>query len=212
MDIKYFFNKKLEVLREFYATGKVPFDQVLEDAEAEYEQWSHGFAGEDEDPSPPVEVMDRYEKGNACKSLLGQACLSALQQTLKECLNDYIKDRGRWREAEKLVAKLKKEKQDGGWMEQYRIIFRDLLGCDWDKAPVPFSILEEIVLARNAIQHEAHTISFGRWRDRRYKSKYPVSLFADELFPELISVTEDNLRLAMDSIERFVEWPITIRG
>jgi hypothetical protein len=212
MDIKYFFKKKLEVLKEFYATGKVPFDQAIKDAEVEYDQWSHSIAGKDEDPSPPVEVMDRYEKGAACKSLLGEACLSALQQTLKECLNDYIKDRGRWREAEVLAAKLKKEKKDGGWLQRYKIVFRDLLGCDWDKAPVPFSILEEIVLARNVIEHEAHTISFARWRDRPYKSKYPVSLFSDELLPELISVTEDNLRQAMDSIEMFIEWLITIRG
>jgi len=212
MDIEYFFKKKLEVLKEFYATGKVPFDQVIKDAETEYEQWSHSFGGEDEDPSPPVEMMDRYEKGHACKSLLGQACLSALQQTLKECFNDYIKDRGLWREAEQLETTLKKEKRDGGWLQQYRKIFRDLLGCDWDKAPVPFSILEEIVLARNAIEHQPHLGFSYRWRDRQYKSKYPVSLFADELFPELISVTEDNLRLAMDSIETFVKWLIRSTG
>jgi len=204
MDIKYFFKKKLEVLKEFYATGKVPFDQVIKDAEAEYEQWSHSFAGEDQDPSPPVEVMDKYEKGYACKSLLGQACLSALQQTLKEYLKEFINDRGQWGEAERLISKLRK--QGFGELQCYKTVFRNLLGCDWDKAPVPFSILEEIVLARNAIQHEGYISSLDRWRDRQYKSKYPVSLFANEVLPRMISVTEDNLWLAMDSTERFVEW------
>ncbi|MGB7590954.1 MAG: hypothetical protein WBO19_06910 [Terriglobia bacterium] len=204
MDIRYFFNKKLEVLREFYATGKVPFDQVIKDAEADYEQWSHRFAGADEDPSPPVEVMDKYEKGYACKSLLGQACLSALQQTLKEYLKEFINNRGQWREAERRISKLKQ--QGFGELQCYKTVFRELLGCDWDKGPVPFSILEEIVLARNAVQHEGHISSLDRWRDRQYKSKYPVSLFANENLPTLISVTEDNLRLAMDSVERFVEW------
>ncbi len=41
MDIKYLFDKKLEVLRGFYATGKVYFGQVIKDAEAEYEQWCY---------------------------------------------------------------------------------------------------------------------------------------------------------------------------
>jgi hypothetical protein len=204
MDIRYFFNKKLEVLREFYATGKVPFDQVIKDAEVEYDQWSHSIAGEDEDPNPPVEVMDRYEKGAACKSLLGQACLSALQQTLKEYLKEFISDRGQWREAERRISKLRQ--QGFGELQCYKTVFRELLGCDWDKGPVPFSILEEIVLARNAAQHEGHISSLDRWRDRQYKSKYPVSLFANENLPTLISVTEDNIRLAMDSVERFVEW------
>jgi hypothetical protein len=210
MDIKYFFNKKLEVLKEFYATGKVPFDQVIKDAEAEYEQWSHSVAGVDDDPSPPVELMDRYEKVNACKSLLGQACLSALQQTLKEYLDEFINDRGRWREGERLVSRLKK--QGLGWLQCYKTLFRELLGSDWGNAPVPFSMLEEIVLARNAIQHEGYISSLDRWRDQQYRSKYPVSLFANDVSPGLISVTEDNLRLAMDAIERFVEWLGTSRG
>jgi hypothetical protein len=68
------------------------------------------------------------------------------------------------------------------------------------------------VLARNAIQHEGYISSLDRWQDRQYKSKYPVSLFANEVLPGLISVTEDNLRLAMDAIERFVEWLETSRG
>ncbi|MGA2075364.1 MAG: hypothetical protein ABSH52_17880 [Terriglobia bacterium] len=210
MDIKYFFGKKLEVLREFYATGKVPFDQAMDDAEVEYDQWSSSFAGEDEDPSPPKEVMDRYEKGSACKSLLGQACLSALQQTLKEYLKEFISDRGQWREAERLISELRK--RGFGELQCYKTVFRELLGCDWDKGPIPFSILKEIVLARNAVQHEGHISSLDRWRDRQYKSKYPVSLFANEAFPTLISVTEDNLRLAMGSIERFVEWLEATRG
>ena len=71
---------------------------------------------------------------------------------------------------------------------------------------MPFSILEEIVLARNAIQHEGHISSLDRWQDRQYRSKYPASLFVDEMWPELISVAENNLRLAMDTIEKFVEW------
>jgi len=209
MDIRYFFDKKLAVLKEFYAKGKVPFDQSINEAERGYERWLHGVTGEDVDPAPPIELQDMYDSGKACKNLLGQAGLSALQQTFKEYLSECFSNRGCTREAEILISRLKKERI--GWLRCYKKAFQDLLGCDWDNAPVPFSILEDVVLARNAIQHEGHISSLDRWQDTEYRSKYPASLFVDEIWPGLISVTESNLKLAMDSIERFVGWLETCR-
>jgi hypothetical protein len=194
LDLKYFFDKKLNVLKEFYETSKVPFDQIINDAQAEYEQCS--------EEDPPMELEDKYEKANACKNLLWQACLSALQQILKEYLKEYIADRRCWTEAERIISSHRKE----GWLQGYRIAFRDLLGCDWGRAPTPWSVLEEIVLARNVIQHGGHIGLLNHRRDPQYKSKYPISLFSDETFPELISVTEDSLRLAMNAVEEFVIW------
>jgi hypothetical protein len=197
LNLKYLFDKKLNVLKEFYGTSKVPFDQIINDAQVGYEQCFAEY--------PPMELEDKYEKADACKNLLGQACLSALQQILKEYLKEYIGDRGCWPEVERLLSKLKNSHVKG-WLEQYKIAFRDLLGCDWDKAPTPFSVLEEIVLARNAIQHEGHIGLLNQRRDTQYKSKYPISLFSDEAFPGLISVTEDSLCLAMNAVEEFVTW------
>ncbi len=194
MDLRYFFDRKLNVLKEFHETAKLPFDQIIKGAQVEYEQCL--------DEDPPMELMEKYQKAYACKNLLGQACLSALQQILKEYRREYLEDRTCWTEAESIIAKYKKK----GWLQGYRIAFRDLLDCDWEKAPTPFSVLEEIVLARNAIQHEGRIAVLHQRRDGQYKTKYPISLFSDGAFPDLISVTEDTLCLAMSAVEEFVTW------
>ena len=36
MNLKYLFEKKLNVLKEFYETSKVPFDQIINDAQVGY--------------------------------------------------------------------------------------------------------------------------------------------------------------------------------
>ncbi|MGO9275184.1 MAG: hypothetical protein ACLQOO_33945 [Terriglobia bacterium] len=205
MDIKYFFDKELNVLKEFYAVAKAPFDQAVTDAEAEYHQWSGGIGTEGVDEGPPIELEAKYERATACRNLLTQACLSAVQQVLKEYLNEYLGDRGCWPEAERLMSSLKKSGVSG-WLERYKMAFRDLMGCDWDRSPVRLSLFEEMILARNVIQHEGHIGLLDKSRDQQYKSKYPISLYSDETFPELISVTDMSLRIAMDTVNDFVVW------
>jgi hypothetical protein len=136
---------------------------------------------------------------------LRQACLSALQQILKEYLNEYIRERGLWPEAQKRISSLKKGHVKG-WLRQYKIVFQELLGCNWERSPVPLSHFEEIVLARNVIEHEGHITLLEKRRDPQYRSKYPVSLYSDEMFPELVGVTEESLRKAMGMVNEFVTW------
>lgn len=156
------------------------------------------------------------------QNLLGQACLSAVYQILRESLDAAILRSGRKKAALGLLSQLRNQRKNEGWLPRYKTVFNDLLGCDWDKGPVPFSVLEEIVLARHATQHEGHINDLDRWQDKEYSRKYPTSLFVDKEDEILYSapeeqpqqlqgqkriyVTEDNLRVAIDTVRPFVDW------
>ncbi len=109
-----------------------------------------------------------------------------------------------------------------GWINGYRVLFRDHLGIDWAQGPSDLRILEEIVLARNTSQHPDSITTLHVKQSKKHAAQYPRSFFADEFellawgdrnahsaeqfWPIRLNVTRDKLLAAIDEVERFCDW------
>lgn len=108
-----------------------------------------------------------------------------------------------------------------GWINGYRVYFRDRLAIDWTKAPSKLNLLEEIVLIRNRAQHPECITTLQIRQSDSDAIKHPRSFFADEIemkmfggdqaqdelvLPCRLNVTRKRLLSAIDEADRFCSW------
>jgi len=89
------------------------------------------------------------------------------------------------------------------------------LGIDWNKGPVPLSNLEQLNLTRDDLIHNVDVLSIAVERNEKHAKRYPVGLFTDDLWAsigaERLKVDKENLRLAIELVEKFCTWIDGIR-
>ena len=106
-----------------------------------------------------------------------------------------------------------------GWLNGYRV-YCGRLGVDWSSAPSNLDLLEQIILARNTVQHPEDITSVRAPPHEKVAGLYPRGFFADALelamldslrgtrfiHPVRLGITHDNLRAALDEVDGFCEW------
>jgi hypothetical protein len=199
---------RLEFIRRFYETAAKPFEEIkrkIGESEAPYDNPPYS-----EDGLPPF--LDEWQEAEESLQFLGHACVSMLAAVLRLYFNVWERELGRT---------LDDSCREQGWINKYAACFKRNFGIDFRDGPSDLSLLEEIVLARNRIQHPEYIASPGPNYSRSDLEKLPRALFIDDverllfmdegkrLTPWLtpcVSVPGEKLRKALEQVGTFADW------
>ena len=182
MEVLFFLQMRTKFIRTFYEAASIPFTERKRKIEA----------GEDPFELPYSECYDppffkEWEEADEALDVLGQMCISMLSSSLQLYLKESVNElHGRYTSESMTKAGIGRPEDNkaafkDGWINGYRVYFRDQLAIDWANAPSNLNLLEEIVLARNLAQHPECITNLKIRQSDRDASKYPRSFFADEL-------------------------------
>jgi hypothetical protein len=150
--------------------------------------------------------------------VVGQACVALLSDTLKLYFNT-MRTR---------VIGFKFGKDDdqnrkrSGFVAANKAALGEILKTDWADCAVRFDVIEQVVLARNRVQHGDHLSSLAVQHDSNTLLKHPQPFFANEDELKLWSdaggdpdavftapslrITRENLFAAIVEIEQLADW------
>jgi hypothetical protein len=220
MDLSYFMRERTALIRLFYQKGRVPFDQMQRDIEAEVPPWEPPpFNPDTESTEPPF--VEEFMQAEHVRELVGLFAVSLLADTL----------RGYFEELERDLAiqfendKARKAHFKQGWVEAYREIIEHVMGEAYADCPVRFDLIEQVVLARNDFAHNTDFVIFQTAHNRKTLKKHPNPLFVSPRYepPEdnddddaptplswrrgpKIEVSEEKLMTAIEEVEKLADW------
>ncbi|SDG95203.1 hypothetical protein SAMN05216466_106164 [Paraburkholderia phenazinium] len=211
MDVAHFLNERLGFIRQLYATSAAPFVERQRLIENEEEPFVPPYA---EDGEPPF--LTEWQEAQDSIDVLGHACLCLLTSGLQA----YLQTRHILHGPE-LTDVERKNVFRHGWVRGYNRIFTEAFGIPFADGPVSIDALEDIVLARNSIQHQLSITSVrAAHADRKpgqarsfFLSDREVELL-DRLDPEAmkwvmppaVHVDQAKLEVTLDTVARFVTW------
>jgi hypothetical protein len=211
MDIAYFLKQRTAFIRQFYDVASFPFIERKRKIEAKEEPFIPPYS---EDEEPPF--LEEWIEADESFHVLGYSCLSMLSAALQL----YFKT---WEIQFNIPdINLFKSEFKKGWFNGYKAYFAHHMGIRFEEAPVDLSIIEQIVLARNQIQHpEDITSHIVRYSGSDIK-KIPNIYFVNELeqipyegidesekswlFPPTLHVTREKLSAVIAEVDKLVDW------
>ena len=191
---------KLEFIRWFFDLTTAPFVEIKRKIESCEDPYQSSISPED-DSEPPF-VMEGMDAHHAIQ-LQGQLCLNLLQRSLREYLGDTVK-----------LCLRKKPIQGEKWFKEYKRWFH-AVGVDWSASTASLSLIEEMTLARNRIQHGSSDDSHSliKQQDQNYHDRFPDARFQNDFEaqsfrnfgPKLhsIELTKEKLQAATEEILKF---------
>lgn len=211
MDVGYFLKDRISFIRNFYGTASHPFTEKRRKIEAGEDPFEPPYSEAGEPP-----FLNEWIEADEALQVLGYACIS----TFAAAFHLYMKT---W-EAELRVpvgnsftAEFKK-----GWFNGYKAYFATHFGVNFEKAPADLAMLEEIVLARNRIQHSDDLMTPRTSYSQTDIRKLPRAFFVNDtelsllsdvegaeiswLFPPYVHITEEKLMSATKEVEKFSAW------
>ena len=211
MDVAYFLRDRIAFIRQFYDAASLPFCERKRKIKAGEPPFVPPYS---EDGEPPF--LTEWMEADESLQVLGYSCMSMLAAALHLYLQTLERELGQ------PVGDSFKSEFKKGWLNGYTAYFSDRFGIEFAKAPVDVALLEELVLARNRIQHADDVISPRTTYSRSDLKKLPHAFFVDEterslfskvdemerswLFPPTIHVTETKLRGIIAEVEKFNDW------
>lgn len=221
MDLIYFLRSRTGFIRTFYSEAVLPFTERKRKIESGEEPFEPPYS---EDGDLPYEL--EWMEADEAIDVLGQMCISMLSSSFELYLREWVDDLHARYGTEQLAKHGigRPGNAQGnfpkGWINAYRDFFREHLHIDWESARVDLGCLEEIVLARNRIEHPERITSFAISQSKQDAKKYPRSFFAHEWESTLVggaedrahprpcrlSITGEKLVAALDEVDRFCGW------
>lgn len=223
MDYLYFLRRRTAFIRRFYTDAASAFIERKHKIDQGVEPFDHSHVEEYDEPP----FLDEWLEAEEALDVLGQSCISMLSSSLQLYIVEWISEL-RARAGVKQLADLGvglpedaayRKAFKKGWINGYRLYIARL-GIDWKAGPSDLTLLEEIVLARNMVQHPVDITSVRARQSKANATKGTRGFFADEfelaLFdqsrfghfvrPVRLNVTQDKLFAAVDEVDRFCEW------
>ncbi len=222
MDYLHFLRDRLAFIRDFYDDACAPFIERRRRIEA-YEAPYEAPAGY-EDSEPPF--LDEWIRAGDALDCVGQAALSMVATSLQLYIREWLKELRERAGDDQLRehgvglphdAKYRGAFK-GGWINGYRV-YCAALGIDWHTGPSNLTMLEDVVLGRNLIQH-TEDITSMRARQLKTAAHGRSSFFADPLEEALLAehpntplvrglrleIGRERLLAALDEVEAFCVW------
>ncbi|MEX0806376.1 MAG: hypothetical protein WD688_24115 [Candidatus Binatia bacterium] len=224
MDVLFFLQIRTKFIRDFYRETSFPFTERKRKIEAGEDPFQLPYS---EGGDPPF--LEEWQEAEEAIDVLGQMCISLLSSCLQLYLKESINELHRSYSSEFLAKTGIGRPEDNkatfkkGWINGYRIFFRNRLRIDWARAPSNLNLLEEIVLTRNKAQHPETIRTLGIQQSHHDRAKYRRSFFADELemklfdgnddypsgewvLPRYLNITGEKLLTAADEVDSFCGW------
>ena len=211
MDVRFFLKRRIAFIRQFYVTASEAYIERKRKIEAEEEPFVPPYT---EDGEPPF--LDEWLEAEESLQVLGHSCISMLAAIFHLYFKTWERQIGI-----PVDTSLKTEFKNG-WLNGYRAYFARHLRIRFEDSPTNLTVLEEVVLARNRIQHpDSITTDSSHYSDDDLqKLTHPffvddseVSLFSEGeegerawLMPPAIRVTSEKLFTALAEVERFADW------
>ncbi|MCL8307664.1 hypothetical protein [Pseudomonas putida] len=182
MDIRFFFEQRLGFIRQLYLNGSASFDERKRKIENEEAPFIPPYS---EDGEPPFQV--EWEEADASIQVLGSSCLSMISASLHIYLVEWQDRLGPAPDCTKAAFK-------SGWPAGYKAYYESHGSDKFETGPFDYSLVSEIVLARNSIQHDDSLIfDTFRYRDSDL-SKLPNPFFVSDRDKELAKQMDDGER------------------
>lgn len=215
MDVRYFLNRKVNFIRQFYEMSSAPFVERKRQIEAEEEPYVPPYS---EDPEPAF--LEEWLEAEESLQVVGRSCISMLAAVFHLYFKAWERQIGI-----PVDASLKADFKNG-WFNGYRAYFALHFRIRFEDSPSKLGVLEEIVLVRNRDQHPESIAMDSSYYSKSDLKKLPHPFFIDEndasLFSEAeegerawlmeppIRVTAEKLFTALTEVESFAEWLETI--
>lgn len=211
MDIRFFLEQRLSFVSQLYTTSSKLFVEKKQLIEAEAEPYVPPYS-EDAEPAFLAEWIEADES----LQVLGHACVSMLAASLhlyfKGLEHQVCIPAGK-----KYAAEFK-----CGWFNGYKAFFRGEFDIDFEDSQCNLGLLEELVLARNRVQHPewitSHRTHYSKDDITKLKTPFfinarDIDLFSEQengeqswLMQPAIYVNQVNFHSAVAEVSRFSQW------
>jgi len=212
VDVSYFFNRRLEFIRQLYDTASAPYAERKRKIEAEEEPFVPPYS-EGAEPA----FLEEWIEADESLHVLAYSCVSMLAAALHLYLETWVSE-----SRVPVDEELKKSFKKIGWFPGYRTHYSQCFAIDFESCPENLRLLEEVVLARNRFEHPPSITSIRtNYADADLK-KLPHPFFVDEreaalfvdaeegerawFIPPTLHVTEKQLLAAIEVVQRFTKW------
>lgn len=217
VDVRYFLKQRLEFISQLYEHASYPFVERKRSIEAEEAPFTPYY---DECGEPPY--LDEWLEAEESLQVLGRSCISMLASALHVYLMT-------WQQLTRVPIddNLRPIFKRKGWLQGYKAHFERHSRVPFHKCPVSLELLEELVLARNRVQHPDSITTDSSAYSKADLQKLSRPFFVDERdldrMPDLtlderwlllpsIKVTADKLQAAIRAVEQFADWFETVEA
>ena len=211
MNVGFFLKGRIAFIRQLYSTASAPYVERKRKIEAEEDPFVPPYS-EDDEPA----FLEEWIEADESLHVLAYSCVSMLAAALHLYLKTWERQFGIPVD-DSLKSVFKKS-----WLNGYKVYFARHAGIQFDDSHVDLEVLEEIVLARNRVQHpECITSQRTHYADDDLK-KLPHPFFVDDrdnslladldegekpwLIPPTLHVTGEKLSAAIAEVKRFTDW------
>ncbi len=212
MDVSYFFNRRIEFIRQLYDTASAPYVERKRKIEAKEEPFVPPYS-EDGEPA----FLEEWIEADESLHVLAYSCVSMLAAALHLYLETWVSE-----SRVRVDESLKKSFKNIGWFPGYKAHYSQRFAINFEACPENLRLLEEVVLARNRFEHPPSITSIRtNYADADLK-KLPHPFFVDEreaalfadaeegerswFIPPTLHVTEKQLLAAIAVVEGFGKW------
>ena len=154
MDVFGLLKLRLDFIKQLHQRSCAPFAEIKQQIEDEVPPYEPPYS---EDGEPPF--LAEWLEADESLQVLGYSCISMLAASLQLLFKTWESE-FRKPALPEMKAHFKK-----GWLNGYRKYFDEYLGIDFSDSPIAMIRLEEIVRARNLVQHPkdifSNTVSFS---------------------------------------------------
>lgn len=209
--------QRLEFISQLYRLSSSPYVERKRQIEAGEGPFAPYY---DESGEPPH--LEKWLEAEESVQVLGRSCISMLASALHAYLMTW-QQLTRVPIDEELSTTFKKK----GWLQGYKTYFERHMRVPFVKCPVSLELLEELVLARNRVQHPDSITTDASVYSKADLKKLSRPFFIDEgdldRLPDLtlderwlllpsIMVTPERLEAALRAVEQFAEWFETVEA
>jgi hypothetical protein len=184
MDIRHFLEQRLAFIKQLYLNGASPFEDRKRKIEYEEAPFIRTYS---EDGEPPY--LSEWLEADSSVQVLGSACLSMIAASLHLYFTEWERQLG-----PAPGPSLKSAFKNGGWPNGYKAFYLAHGAERFEYGPFDFALIEELVLARNSIQHPDSLIfETSRYSDDALQ-KMPSPYFVNDREKSLIEEADDESR------------------
>jgi len=212
MDIHYFLCSRITFIRQFYGSASAPFVERKRKIKAQEEPFVPPYS---EDGEPPF--LNEWMEADESLHILAYSCISMLASALHLFLEAWV-----GQSDVTINESLRKVFKSDGWFSGYNAHFTNRFGVSFSNGPADLRVLEEIILARNRIEHPNSITEQKTQYSKSDMRKLSYPLFVDNteiallnlsedgeprwFMPPTINVSESQLLAAVAEVERFAGW------
>ena len=200
MDIEYFTKERIKFTKYFYENGCIPFQETIDLIEREQHPYVPVY-----DESGEPQFMSEWLQARDGIESIGLASLSMLSSSLQIYMNAWL---------DRFNVPSSKRKGKKGWFDAMKKAMRNC-GVDFTTCKLDLDILEQLVLARNRVQHADNITSNTVTHLPKELARFPSPTFVDPSYLGSTNTWFSYPRVYVDQpkidetaslIEGFCEW------